>query len=142
MLKSNLVDWGPKPFGFLDIWQEDKNFGSFVRSKWESYLVKGNMFQTLKDKLKMLKSDLKWWNKEVFGYTNKIKLDIMNRNQEIDLLGDVDNLDENMIKERREILSQLHVINMRSEVILQQKSKGLWFKQGYSNSKYFHAIIR
>jgi len=35
MLKSNVVDWGPKPFRFLDIWQEDKEFGSFVKRKWE-----------------------------------------------------------------------------------------------------------
>jgi len=39
VLKSNVVDWGPKPFRFLDIWQEYKEFGIFVKNKWESYLV-------------------------------------------------------------------------------------------------------
>ena len=59
LLKSNVVDWGPKPFRFLDIWQEDKEFGNFVKRKWEVYSVMGNKFQMLKEKLKMLKSDLK-----------------------------------------------------------------------------------
>ena len=66
VLKSKVTDWGPKPFRFLDIWQEDKEFGSFVKSKWESYLVQGDKFQVLKEKLKMLKSDLKGWNIEVW----------------------------------------------------------------------------
>jgi len=96
----------------------------------------------LKDKLKMLKSDLKGWNKEVFGYMGKLKFDITNRIHEIDSLDDVDNLEENMIKERRELLSQLQIINMRNESLLQQKSRDLWFKQGDSNSKYFHATIK
>jgi len=32
---------------------------SFVKRKWEGYSIQGNKFQTLKEKLKMLKSDLK-----------------------------------------------------------------------------------
>ncbi|KAK8472198.1 hypothetical protein PHAVU_002G142300, partial [Phaseolus vulgaris] len=30
VLKSNVADWGPKPFRFLDIWQENKEFEDFV----------------------------------------------------------------------------------------------------------------
>jgi len=59
VLKSNVPDWGPKPFRFLDIWQEDKEFENFVKSKCESYFVHGNEILVLKEKLKMLKSNLK-----------------------------------------------------------------------------------
>ena len=59
MLKSNVVDWGSKPFRFRDIWQEDKEFENFIKNKWESYLVQGNEIIVLKEKLKMLKSDMK-----------------------------------------------------------------------------------
>ena len=51
------------------------------------------------DKLKMLKSDLKGWNKEVFGYTDKLKLELTNRIHELDSLDDVDNLEHNNIME-------------------------------------------
>ena len=74
VLKSKVVDWGPKSFRFLDIWHENKDFGSFIKSKSESYIFRGNNFQMLKDKLKMLKSDLKEWNKEVFRYTKSSSL--------------------------------------------------------------------
>lgn len=142
ILKSKVLDWGPKPFRFLDMWQEDKDFNSFVKKKWENYRVHGNNIQMIMDKLRMLKSDLKWWNKEVFGYTYKLKLELTNRIQELDSLDDVDNLDDNKIMERRELLSQLQVINMRNESLLQQKSRATWFKQGDSNSKYFYASIK
>ena len=33
VLKSNVVDWGPKPFRFLDIQQENKEFENFIKSK-------------------------------------------------------------------------------------------------------------
>ena len=142
VLKANLADWGPKPFRFLDIWQEHKEFDNFVRDKWGSYLVQGNEILVLKEKLKMLKSDLKGWNKDVFGYTDKLKVKILNKIQELDRRDDEDELDENKIRERRELLSQLQDINMRNESLLQQKSIALWFKKGDSNSKYYHASIK
>ena len=142
LLKSNVVDWGPKPFRFLDIWQEDKEFDKFVKGKWESYVVKGNEFAVVKEKLKMLKSDLKGWNKEVFGYTDKIKLDILRKIQELDMRDDLVDLEEDKIRERRELLSQLQDINVRNESLLQQKSRALWLKQRDTNSKYFHASIK
>jgi len=133
VLKSNITDWGPKPFRFLDIWQEHKEFDNFVKDKWGSYLVQGNKILVLKEKLKMLKSDLKGWNKVVFGYTDKIKADIMNKIQELDIRDDEDELDENKIRERRELLSQLQDINMRNESLLQQKSKALLMEEGQAH---------
>ena len=128
VLKSNVVDWGPKPFRFLDIWQEDKEFKIFIKSKWDSYLVQGNEIFVLKEKLKMLKNDLKGWNKDVFGYVDKIKLEILRKIQELDMRDYADGLDENKIRERRELLSQLQDINERNESLLQQKSRALWIK--------------
>lgn len=107
------------------LWQEDKEFDNFVKSKWESYLVQGNAIVVLKEKLKMLKSDLKGWNKDVFGYTDKIKLDILRKIQELYIRDDVNAMDENKIKEIRELLSQLQDINVRNESLLQQKSRAL-----------------
>jgi len=72
-------------FNILDIWQENKEFEDCVRSKWDNYLVQGNEILVLKEKLKMLKSDLKGWNKDVFGYTDKIKYEILRKIQELDL---------------------------------------------------------
>jgi len=72
-MKSHVVDWGPKPFRFLDIWQEDKRFSGFVKEKWEKYVVKGNQVFGIRDKFKMLKGDLREWNKEVFSYIEMVR---------------------------------------------------------------------
>ena len=46
ILKTHVVEWGPKPFRFLDIWQEDKRFSDFVQKKWEKYVGKVIRFWT------------------------------------------------------------------------------------------------
>jgi len=57
------VDWGPKPFRSLDVWQKDSRFKEFVRLSWSSYKVIGGGIFIFKEKLKKLKADLKVWNK-------------------------------------------------------------------------------
>jgi len=54
-----VVDWGSKSFRFLDIWQEDKEFENFIKNKWKSYSVQDNEIIVLKEKSKILKSDMK-----------------------------------------------------------------------------------
>ena len=135
-----MVDWGPKPFRFLYIWQDHKEFEIFVKRKWEG--TKKLLGTLIKEKLKMLKSDLKGWNKEVFGYTDKLKLDTLRKIQKLDTKDDIEELNDEKIRERRELLSQLQDINVRNESLLQQKSRDLWIKQGDTNSKYFHVSIK
>lgn len=88
----------------------------------------------------MLKEDLRVWKKEVFGYNERLRLTLVNKLQVLDQMDDDNNLDENLIKEHKQILSQLHVISMRNESLLLQKFRVQWFKQG--DSKYFHAMIK
>ncbi|GKV27286.1 hypothetical protein SLEP1_g36471 [Rubroshorea leprosula] len=71
MLISSSKDWGPKPFRTLDCWFELKEFCPFVQEKWKSYNVEGWNGFRLKEKFKMLKNDLKEWNREVFGHIDR-----------------------------------------------------------------------
>jgi len=61
VLKDTCVDWGLKPFRRLDVWQNNCR------------LQGGGLF-ILKEKLKMLKSDLKAWNRDVFRNVNQISM--------------------------------------------------------------------
>lgn len=36
MLRSNYVDWGPKPFRILDCWLSDNSFKKIVQESWSS----------------------------------------------------------------------------------------------------------
>jgi len=48
-----------------------------VQDKWRSYSVQGYGLMKIKEKLKLLKSDLKSWNKDVFGNLDTTKWRIL-----------------------------------------------------------------
>ncbi|KAL8518744.1 hypothetical protein ACS0TY_009924 [Phlomoides rotata] len=66
-IESQVKDWGPKPFWFINCWIEHPNFKEFFENKWAGYKIEGWSGFVLKEKLKLLRQDLKKWNKEVFG---------------------------------------------------------------------------
>lgn len=71
LLKSKIVDWGPKPFRILDCWLKDSSFGKAVSESWSQSQQRGWGAFVLKEKIKRLKERLKRWNKEQFGDTFK-----------------------------------------------------------------------
>ncbi|XP_058766616.1 uncharacterized protein LOC131640222 [Vicia villosa] len=66
-------NWGPKPFKFNNEWFKHKDFFCFVEKEWLVLDVHGRGDYVLKEKLRLLKSRLSWWNYNVFG---RIDLDI------------------------------------------------------------------
>ena len=77
VLKSYAKDWGPKPFRSFDVWLKEPGFKVMVKDKWESYQVQGNSMSSFKDKLKLLKADIKEWNRNVFGCVESNKKRIL-----------------------------------------------------------------
>ena len=71
VIRDKYVDWGPKLFRSLDVWQSDNKFKFFLKEKWLNYKVQGGGIFIFKETLKKLKADLKVWNKEVFGDVNQ-----------------------------------------------------------------------
>lgn len=69
------MDWGPKPFWFINAWMEhlEKLVG------WTGFVVK--------EKLKKLKEDLKEWNQNVFGI---VEANIEKSRREIQKLDAID----------------------------------------------------
>lgn len=61
---------------------------------WKTYAVK--------EKLKLLREKLRWWNKEVFGF---LDLNIQNMVREINMFGDVIDLGSYQEVHRRKELS-------------------------------------
>lgn len=56
VLKDTSVDWAPKLFRCLDIWQRDGRFKDFIRNKWNNYEVQCSRVFIFKENLKKLKS--------------------------------------------------------------------------------------
>jgi len=62
----------------------ERDFNGMVKEKWPSYLVHGNIITKLKEKMKLLKIDLKLWNRDVFGNLNTTNKKILQEIEELD----------------------------------------------------------
>lgn len=60
------------------------NFGEKVNEWWSSYIVEGIPSYRLNIKMKMLKKDLRVWNKELFGSVKVKMSEIMNEVRELE----------------------------------------------------------
>lgn len=77
---------------------------SFVEEKWQSFQVSGWKLHTFKEKLKLLKVELRKWNREVFGF---VDLNIEKIVEDINILDAVaasNNLEDN--SRRKELTVQ------------------------------------
>jgi len=95
----------------------------------------------LKDKLKLLKADLKVWNRSIFGCLESNKKRIVLEIKELDGNDDNDVLEGNGNMRRMELFSQLGLVDKKLDSIYKQKARVNWFKYGDINSKFFHSAI-
>ncbi|XP_058725587.1 uncharacterized protein LOC131596868 [Vicia villosa] len=62
--------WGPKPSMVNSEWFSNCDFLPFVEKAWRSISVVGRCNFVLKEKLRILKERLRWWNINIFGKFN------------------------------------------------------------------------
>ena len=142
VVKSWSKDWGPKPFKSIDAWLLELGFKDLVRGKWGSYEVQGDNITKVKEKLKLLKLDLKEWNRSVFGNLEDEKRRILKEIEDIDVKDGVSDLVEGEKLRRLELVSQQKLVEKKMESLYRQKARSNWFKYGDSNSKFYHTTIR
>ena len=142
VVKSSIMDWGPKPFRTFDVWQHSEGFNDVVRNAWEASTSRGNNLEGLKDKLKRLKVEVKHWNKEVVSSTNNRKQQLLAEIEELDRQDDDEILSEDMRVKRMDLLSQLRSLEEKDIAMLKQNARVEWLKSGNTNSKFYHSRLR
>lgn len=85
-LKSNKLDWEPKPFKFFSAWIEHPGFPIDVKDIWFSTRIQGKKMFIFKQKIKVLKSILKVWNIEIFGKVNLQVYKVIKKLNQLDSL--------------------------------------------------------
>ena len=129
-----------KYFKFLNCWTEHETFYSTVENCWNKKVV-GSPMWILHTKMKRLTVILRNWSKKEFGdvfikvkqFEEMVKLAEENIIQE--------NNQEN--REKLQALNAQYIRYMKLEYdIMQQKTQIHWLKEGDTNSKYFHTIMR
>jgi len=135
-------DWGPKSFRTIDAWHLERGFEGMVANRWKSYANHEDNIIGLKEKFKLLKADLKIWNRDVFGNLNSTKRIIL---QDMENLDQQDCDSQGVGSERHvriDLLRRLWETNTKLDSLLRQKARINWLKYGDSCSKFFHSSLR
>ena len=113
-----------------------------IKVKWKSYSVQGNDILKLKEKLKLLKFDLKSWNKDVFDNLHTTKGRFLQELEELDCEDCNGDLEESERLKRMELTSRLVEIDRKIDSLLCQKARASWFKYGDSCTRFYHSSLR
>ena len=141
ILKTKMVNWGPKPFRVMDCWLTHKGYQAMIKEAWNSDMQGGWGGIALKNKLRNLRHAIKQWCKDQ-GDIKASKIQSLKQK-----LSDLENQDAHRALSDSEALTkktlqqELWDISIAYESLLRQKSRAKWIKEGDRNSAYFHRVI-
>lgn len=142
ILKSGIVDWGPKPFRFNNCWLKNQEFGKLVIDTWSMECPSTWKAIRLKEKLKRLKLEVRKWNMVSFGNIDSKITDLETSISDLDLRAEDRGLSETEVRSRKELFAELWQKLRDKESMLRQKSRQKWLSKGDANTAYFHACIK
>lgn len=110
----------------------------FLEKGWKELEVHERGDFVLKEKLRLLKDRLKWWNINVFG---KIYLELEEWVREMNVLDDLGS-DEEVLKEEKNKASKKFWLNLKiKENMIIQRARMKCLNDRDVNSKFFHAVM-
>jgi hypothetical protein len=137
-LDSGTYIRGKSYFKFENMWLRHEDFTGKVWGWWGSYDFQGSSSFVLASKLKVLKEDIKKWNRESFGDVHIKKLELMRELQDLESKENQGLFTGEDRVHRLNTQSELEKTLLLDEVSWRQKSRVQWLKEGDKNTKFFH----
>lgn len=135
LTSDEMINWGPKPFRFLDCWLSHEGCLKVAKEAWLA-----NSSLSIMDKLKGVKAQLKKWNLEEFGNIKFMISDCEQKIQRLDSLANNRDLSEDEMAERNKASADLWTWLRRQVQYWRQLSRNRWIKDGDRNTNFFHTV--
>ncbi|XP_057808416.1 uncharacterized protein LOC131022889 [Salvia miltiorrhiza] len=141
LLETKRVDWGPKPFRFINAWTKHQDFEEVVTNSWQRGGISGWSSFVFKEKIKRLKEDLKEWSRSGFGIVEENISKLKDEISKWDSIDDVFGLDDEEATMRSEAEANLLIQIQHRDSTLSQRARNRWLRDGDLNSSLFHKAI-
>ncbi|CAN1139626.1 hypothetical protein LINPERHAP2_LOCUS11385 [Linum perenne] len=126
-----------RPWRFEMMWLEFPNFHEVVHSSWGVPVLGSNFLFKLAKRFKLLKEELKQWNRVTFRRNEEVYREIMNKINAFDRQEELQKLSREEMIERGFLKCDLDKLWKREEISWRQKARDKWTKEGEKNTSFF-----